>query len=726
MTEKSNRLGRMIDMMTKIKTAFMTDFYTITYSLTSKICLVSTEQIKLYDGEREVAITSVDAIGKTTSHGNVIVKEALSIGKPYVLAIENCGRKIVVPTKVFDTPYFRENYLYDGDDLGAVIDGKDTVFRLWAPTAFRVVLKLYSKGDGGRAFATVDMVRGAHGVWIHRQRGCGHGVYYVYRVTNEMGTQTAVDPYAKAAGVNGERGMVVDLSKTNPKGWEKPYRIGTNSYTDAVIWEIHVRDFSNRIETSKYKGKYLAFTERGLVNSHGVSVGVDYLMKLGVTHVHLLPIYDYATVDETNTLPAFNWGYDPKNYNVPDGSYSTDPYHGEVRISEVKQMVQALHKAGIGVIMDVVYNHTYDKNSLFQKIVPYYYYRYTDACLNSSASGCGNDTASERAMFRKFMVDSVSYWAKEYKLDGFRFDLMGLHDLETMSLIEKAVHTINPRALLYGEGWQMGATMDGSLQATQGNISRIVPSNGAAGGISVFNDVIRDGLKGSVFEKSAAGYISGAFAENAEKIRFGISGGKRDGVWWRVENADVINYMSAHDNHTLWDKLMLSAPDASHEERLQMNRLGAAILMIARGTPFMQAGEEMLRTKHFDENSYRSGDEINNLDWESLIPGGDAYAMMSYYKALIAMRKKSGVFSQRDVQISFADMDGGMEITFEPKSGKRALVLLNPTEKKLRYALRGKWRLLATGKAVFTCGRRAAEEGNVTIPSRSLRIYMSI
>jgi len=521
--------GKTLEMIKKFTLAGMTDFHKIQYSLTPKTTIKNYKDVKVYDGEKELTIVNVSTMGKEATTGTIEVDEELDLGKVYTVEIEGYGKKPVVPTSIFDSAYFIENYTYDGNDLGAVINGNNTTFKVWAPTASKVVLNLFESGHEGKAYKSVDMVKGEKGVWSYKE-ACGHGTYYTYTVTTSVGTQEAVDPYAKAAGLNGNRGMVVDLSLTNPDGWGKKFSTGIKSYSEAIIWEVHVRDFSNKILSSKYKGKYLAFTERGLVNSKGVPVGVDYLVNLGITHVHLLPVYDYATVDEANPDSQFNWGYDPKNYNVPEGSYSTNPYDGEVRIKEYKQMVQALHEAGIGVVMDVVYNHTYDANSSFNKIVPYYYYRYTATGANSSASGCGNDTASERYMFGKFMVDSVKYWADEYDLDGFRFDLMGLHDLATMQKVEEAIHTVNPEAVIYGEGWTMGSTITNVPQANQTNISKITASNNAIGSIAVFNDVIRDGLKGSVFSHTSKGYISGNSGSDViNKIKFGISGGSLSG-----------------------------------------------------------------------------------------------------------------------------------------------------------------------------------------------------
>ena len=693
----SNDGGKTLEIAKKLSLAGMVNENTIQYRLTPETTITDLTQVKVFKDDQEIAVKSLSSLGKEASSGDIQLEETLDLGGNYRIEIEGYGEKAVIPTDVFDSKFFADNYHYDGNDLGAVISGSQTTFKVWAPTASKVVLNLFEAGDGGSAYKTVDMVKGDKGVWAHTEE-CGHGTYYTYTVTTSMGTQEAVDPYAKAAGVNGNRGMVVDLSLTNPEGWantKKPTPI--SSYSEAIIWEVHVRDFSNKIASSQYKGKYLAFTETGLVNEHGKAVGVDYLKELGITHVHLLPVYDFATIDESSTAPEFNWGYDPKNYNVPEGSYSTDPFNGEVRIKEFKQMVMALHEAGIHVIMDMVYNHTYDANSSFNKIVPYYYYRYTSTGANSSASGCGNDTASERYMFGKFMVDSTAYWTEEYKLDGLRFDLMGLHDLQTMQEVETAVHAINPNAILYGEGWTMGSTIDGSDQANQSNISKITPSGNAIGTIAVFNDVIRDGLKGSVFDKASQGYISGSSTANQSKVIFGIKGGESVGQSWAVTNSMVINYMSAHDNNTLWDKLALSNPTDTDIQRNRMNKLGAAILMISKGTPFWQAGEEMLRTKGGDENSYKSSDEVNNIDWSVLQDGTMEYETMLYYKGLIEMRKAFPIFTSPSTKVTnVEELKSGMAIiTFDDGNGGQALVVLNPHSTTLPYTLEGQWHLVA-------------------------------
>ncbi len=718
--------GKTLMQIKKFTLAGIIDEHKIQYSLTPPLTISDYKQISVYQGENKLTVTDISNMGHEAANAVISLDEALDISKPYTVSIEGYGEKAVVPTKIFDSEYFKENFLYDGDDLGSTIHGDETTFKVWAPTASKVTLTLYSDGHTESAIKNVDMTRGDKGVWSHTE-ACGHGTYYTYTVTTSVGTQIATDPYAKAAGLNGNRSMVVDLDRTDPAGWadDRAFDSGIDHYSDAIIWEVHVRDFSNQISSSQYKGKYLAFTEQGLTNAAGVPVGIDYLKALGITHVHLLPVYDYATVDESNPDSGFNWGYDPKNYNVPEGSYSTDPTKGDVRIREFKQMVQALHNAGIGVIMDVVYNHTYDANSSFNKIVPYYYYRYTNTGANSSASGCGNDTASERYMYGKFMVESARYWVEEYNLDGLRFDLMGLHDLETMKRIEAAVHEFDPDAIIYGEGWTMGSTGDGSAQANQSNISRVPVTNGAAGSIAVFNDVIRDGLKGSVFNEAVGGYINGASAGNRNGVQFGIKGGSVGGQAWKVNDAMVINYMSAHDNHTLWDKLALTNPNATDEEKMAMNRLGAAILMISQGTPFMQAGEEMLRTKDGDHNSYKSSDEINNIKWEELTPGSHAYAMMQYYQGLFAMRRAYGIFTNGTrVAISFQNLEGGAMIaSFDDHMGGRAVVVINPNDTAVTATLDGEYKLVVTGTQAGADVISTAS-GEVSVDAMSVHVYI--
>lgn len=614
----------------------------------------------------------------------------------YLLEVDNAGEKNTVTTAFFDTDFFIENFTYSGDDLGASVFGDTTLFKLWAPTAWKVTLNLFKEGSLCSPYMSTPMERESHGIWSVSEK-CGSGTYYTYTITNALGEKEAVDPYAKALGVNGDRGMVIDLAGTDPDGFENDGFIKTVSdYSDAVIWETHVRDFSIKNEESDYKGKFLAFTERGLENSSGIPTGVDYLIELGITHVQLLPVFDYATVNETALNGQYNWGYDPKNYNAPEGSYSTDPYHGEVRIREFKQAVQSLHRSSIGVVMDVVYNHTYSTDSSFERIVPYYYYRYNQDGTYSNGSGCGNETASNRTMFRKFMVDSLLYWASEYHIDGFRFDLMGVHDLETMTQIENALHNLNPGCLIYGEGWTGGScAYDSSLLAGQSNISRLTASPGAAGAVAVFNDTIRDGLKGSVFTLSGKGYINGDCSRmNAEKVAMGIRGESVYGSRGHM----VVNYMSAHDNNTLWDKLTLSNPGATKEELLTMNRLGVAIIMISNGMPFMLSGEEVLRTKHGDGNSYKSPDTTNNFDWNKIEKDSDEEKMFFWYKNLMGMRKRYHWLRNSDVRTAVWD-NNSIFVTYVVDNEIQGIAIINPTcETFLGTLPDGEWKVILEGE----------------------------
>ena len=689
----------------------------IRYSLSPAKRIASLDEVAVYDGDTRLALSGLSSLNNEVVSGTITLAEPLDLSHSYEVEIEGYGRIPALPTGIFDSQEFLDAYVYEGDDLGATVKGGKTVFKLWAPTASAVTLNLYEAGDGGAAFAEVPMTPGDKGVWS-AEYDCGYGVYYTYSVTTALGTQEAVDPYARSAGLNGERGMVVDLRATDPEGFRASgYCDDIASYGDAVIWEVHVRDFSNALSSSRYPGKYLAFTEEGLTNAASLPAGLDYLKWLGITHVHLQPIYDFATVDEGSDAPQFNWGYDPKNYNVPEGSYATDARDGAVRVNELKQMVQSLHNCNIGVVMDVVYNHTYSLDSNLNKIVPYYYYRFAADGTPSNGSGCGNETASDRAMFRKYMVDSVCYWAQEYKIDGFRFDLMALHDLETMQAIESALHAINPKALIYGEGWSGGTSaLRDKLQANQANIRQITASKGAIGSIAVFNDAIRDGLKGSVFDPKDAGYINGSVNKaTAGKLIFGLLGGeKTPGISWSVDGAMVINYMSSHDNNTLWDKLHMTCPDASEEELLAMNRLGAGVVMIARGTPFFLAGEEMLRTKGGDGNSYASSDAVNNLDWDALTPQSEAWHMAEYYRELIALRRSNAFFTTADVSAALSG-EHAILVTWSQNGKAVACAVINPDASAFDAALpEGNWSVLFG----------SAEDGTV-VPGRSVTVFVT-
>lgn len=730
----SNDGGKKLTMIKVVSKMTIKSFKQIEYGVVPSVKLTDLSQVSVKCNGQSVEIESISSLNKTAASGTIKLKEDVDLSKNYEVTIDGYDAKTALPMEVFDSADFNAKYTYTGDDLGAVIDAGSVVFKLWAPTASKVVLNIYEKGNGGAAPQKFDAVKGEFGVWSYtvENKDDAVGKYYTYTVTTSAGAQEAVDPYAKSAGLNGMRGMVIDLADTVAMNNDV---VELESYTDAIIWETHVRDFSNNIADSQYKGKYLAFTETGLKNSSDIPVGVDYLVDLGITHVHLLPVFDFKSVDESKT-DGFNWGYDPQNYNVPEGSYSTDPTRGEVRVNEFKQMVDALHKQGLGVVMDMVYNHTYDKNSNLNMVVPNYYYRYNSDGSNSSGSGCGNDTASERAMFRKYMVDSVKYWVSEYKLDGLRFDLMGLHDIETMREIEQAVHAINPNAIIYGEGWTMTtAAKAGTVMATQTNIKQIKASEGSAGAIAVFNDAIRDGLRGSVFNAEAKGYMSNG--SNKANVAFGILGGevavKGSDAAWTVSNAGVINYISAHDNHTLWDRLATNSPNATLNERLAMNRLGATIVMLSKGTPFMTAGEEILRSKKnpdgtFNENSYSSGDEVNNLKWENLKADSDELAMLNYYKGLVEMRKGfNGYFHDRNVSVSVNADNGYLEASYIYRGNVAAIAIFNGTSSACSYTLPANavWSLVCDGISAGTVELAEASSAQaISVPACGVHVYV--
>ena len=551
-----------------------------------------------------------------------------------VLAAEIEGR-----SSYYSSAEFEAEFTYEGDDLGATWAKESTTFRVWAPTATGVTVNLYTSGTAGTddLIESVDMTPDINGTWIATKEGDLNGVYYTYSVTVDGETREACDPYARTTGVNGQRAMVIDLDATDPEGWDTDVDPNYDaSIVDAVIYELHVRDLSiDESSGIQNKGKFLGIIEEGTTNADGIPTGLDHMKALGITHLHLLPSYDYASVDETDSNAAFNWGYDPVNYNVPEGSYSTDPYNGEVRVKEMKQMIKGLHDNGISVILDVVYNHVFDAESFcFNQIVPGYFSRITDDGVYSNGSICGNDTASERAMVRKFIVDSVKYWADEYHMDGFRFDLAGLIDTETINACIEEVHKTHPNVIFYGEGWNMTTlvTKEGYTMTTQANATE-VPE------FAFFSDFVRDSLRGSNSNASKQGYIAGGggFTSAVRDIFMGKS-------TWCKTPTQTVNYISCHDGYTLFDRLLLSMAGNTMEDLIRANNLGAAIILTSQGTPFFQAGEEMLRTKPLEEagrwehNSYKSPDSINSLKW-NVLSDPTFRDVSSYYAGLIAFRK---------------------------------------------------------------------------------------
>lgn len=603
--------------------------------------------IKSADGT-QIAIKNVTQASNKKEYTIELDDNLASIAamvKKYFISFDGYEYKFQLVSEAIRTLYsteeFEEAFTYTGNDLGATWTQEKTTFKVWAPTADKVEVKLYDKGEVGEETSTetLAMTEGDKGVWSAEKAGNLNGTYYTYAVTIGGETTEACDPYARTTGVNGNRAMVLNLDATNPEGWAADVSPNAGmSYTDSVIYELHVRDFS--IDKSSgikddYKGKFLGLTQEGTTNETGQTTGLDYLKDLGVTHIHLLPSYDYATVDETNLdTPQYNWGYDPKNYNVPEGSYSTDPYDGEVRVKEMKQMVKTLHDNNINVIMDVVYNHVYDADKFcFNQIVPQYFSRTKEDGTYSNGSGCGNDTASERAMVKKYIVDSVNYWADEYHIDGFRFDLVGLLDTETINEVVDTVHKKHPNVVFYGEGWTLPTEVskDGYTMATQANASK-TPL------FAYFSDGIRDLLKGGNNETDL-GFVSGLTGQEepmADCFR-ALAG-------WSSTPTQIVNYASCHDNYTLKDKLDATAGKTnSPEDVIKMNNLAAAIYLTAQGIPLIHAGEEILREKkdadgNIDHNSYKSPDSINSIKWSNL--NKEEYQQTrDYYKGLIAFRK---------------------------------------------------------------------------------------
>ena len=538
----------------------------------------------------------------------------------------------------YNSEEFEKQYTYVETDLGAVWSPAKTAFRLWAPTADSVLIHLYQSGTAGEndRLETLTMVRDVQGTWIASKEGNLNGIYYTYQVQIGNTSVEVCDPYARTTGVNGDRAMIIDLNTSNPEGWEDDKDPHFDApITDAVIYELHVRDLSMSEHSGiQNKGKFLGLAETGTKTPDGYSTGLDYIKNLGVTHIHLLPVYDYGFTDESLPLPQYNWGYDPVNFNVPEGSFSTDPYNGAVRVAEMKQMVKTLHDNGLSVVMDVVYNHVYEETEFcFNKIVPGYFSRINSAGVWSNGSVCGNDTASERTMVRKYIVDSVCYWADEYHIDGFRFDLVGLLDVQTINEITTEVHKNHPNVIFYGEGWDM------PTELTKKNVTLAIQSNSPEmPKFSFFNDTIRDLLRGQIQSHTAPGYINGV-PKSKEILNACFMGMPA----WAAEPYQCINYVSCHDNHTLFDRIALTAPYASKADRIRMNRLAAAFSILSQGVPFFHAGEEMLRTKPdgnggFDENSYRAPDEVNAIRWE-ILSKSDHKNTIEYYRGLIAFRK---------------------------------------------------------------------------------------
>jgi len=627
----------------------------------------------------------------------------------------------------FDSTAFRNKFHYRGSDLGARYTRAATTFRVWAPLADEVSVVFYRDGLGGRAAGLYPMKAAGQGTWRVRVPGEWHGVYFAYRVRHGDQTAETVDAYAQAVGANGQRAMVVDLKRTDPAGWKRDRAPTFQHATDAVIYELHVRDATIHASSgARHRGRFLGLTERGTRVAPGVATGLDHLRELGVTHLHLLPAFDFASVDETRPdKPQYNWGYDPQNYNVPEGSYSTNAADGEVRIREFKQMVQALHRAGLRVIMDVVYNHTYrGSDSHFHQMVPGYYHRQDAQGGFSNGSGCGNEVASDRSMVRKMMVDSLVYWAREYHVDGFRFDLMGLHDLDTMKAIRRALDKVDRTILLYGEGWTGGdSPLPYARRAMKTNMAKL-------NRVAAFSDTIRDAIKGTVMDHHKGGFIQGEPGVE-ERIKIGVVASVRHpqvawpagDAWhgpWAGEPGRCVTYNSCHDNHALWDKIALTAKGASEADRVRMNKLAAAIVLTSQGISFLHAGEEFLRAKRGVENSYNQPDRINAIDWRRK----QRYeAVFAYYQGLVALRKATPEFRlarAADIrrQLAFLPVSQAGVVAFLVAGEQRTmLVIHNANRSPVQVEIpEGRWQVLVDDRQAGPKVLRTVNGGSLLVP----------
>ena len=619
-----------------------------------------------------------------------------------------------------------QDFTYNGNDLGAVYTKENTTFKVWAPTVEKIEVIVYEdfNDDIGQIYA---MTRREKGVWEFSIKGDFKNKYYNYIVSNFGTVRETPDIYTKGCSANGKKGMIVDFYSINPTNWDNHKKPAAINRTEAVIYEIHVRDFSVSEDSGiKDKGKYLAFAERNTKTSEGVSTGLDHLKDLGVTHVHLLPVYDFASVDETQG--GYNWGYDPYLYNVPEGSYASNPLDGTVRIREFKTMVQTLHENGIGVIMDVVYNHTFTTgNSPMDILVPGYYYRTDDQGNYTNGSGCKNETASEKPMMRKFIIDSIKFWAEEYKIDGFRFDLMALHDIDTMKEVVRQAKIINPNIIIYGEPWTGGPSpLPTSMQLRKGSQKGMQ--------VSVFNDDIRNAIKGDN-DGSEAGFVNGKVGLELE-IKKGIVGGikyNNEIYGFTQEPGETINYVSSHDNLCLYDKFEKSNPNNTSSEREKMNRLALSIVLTSQGVPFIQGGTEILRTKQGNHNSYNSGDAVNKIEWSRKVEYSETY---EYIKGLIDLRKSQKIMTLDNAEevrkaLTFIETpcnSVGYELTSTFKGDYGKLIIIhNSNKEEIKVVLpdASEWKVLANeyevnkigvSKGVKTCIKE------VTMPALSTYI----
>lgn len=696
---------------------------------------------KIVNGDGEES--EISQVVKAASRYTFRLKETLDTSKTYALSYKGQLVNISLPVP-YSTESFEKEYTYNGEDLGATWTQAETTFKVWAPTAEKVVVNLYTSGDETQhdLIETLDMSPMGKGVWGVKKSGDLNGTYYTYSVIINSEIMETCDPYAKTTGVNANRAMVLNMASTNPEGWDKDKNPNAGkNITDSVIYETHIRDISSDADSGiKNKGKYLGLTETGTKTSSGQATGLDYLKDLGVTHLHIMPMYDYGSVDETKeSSDNYNWGYDPVNFNVPEGSYATNAEAGEVRVAEAKTMVKTLHDNGISVIMDVVYNHVYNADTFsYNILVPQYFSRVNDYGEYSNGSGCGNDTATERSMVKKYIIDSVNYWAEEYHIDGFRFDLAGLIDTDTINEVIASVHKKHPDVIFYGEGWSMDTalTKSGYTLATKENLNQIDD-------FAMFNDYFRDNVRGGNGKPTDGGYISGTGTNN-----LAIQNIVKGKTSWASEPSQVINYNACHDNNTLFDKISIVNGRDKFENNVKKNKLAAAVMFTSQGTPFMLSGEEMLRTKvkedvtgdsatevsDYESNSYKSGDGVNAIKWGTL--SDDAYKnVYDYYKGLIAFRKAHAglcmtTSTEVEKYLTFAE-DVPENVTafhisgaYKKEASKGIFVIYNPTGTDVEVKLpEGEWNIYVNDEKAGTESLKTAKE-KVTVSAISAMVLV--
>jgi len=660
-------------------------------------------------------ITNIEVKSDTTASANIELSENVQPSQKITIAQKGFAEQEVTLGDVMSSASFEKMYSYEGNDLGNTYSTSKTNFKVWAPTATEVKIVTYKKWND-KSGNEYSMKKSENGTWTFDLKGDQDGIFYIYKVNIGGIWNEAVDPYARSVSANGDKGAVIDLEKTAPERWKPSEKPKFENLTDAIMYELHVRDFSiDKNSGIKNKGKFLAFTETGTKGIDGKSTGIDYIKALGVTHVELMPIFDYSGIDENSTKPQYDWGYNPKNYNAPEGSYSTDPYNPIARVKELKQAVQSFHDNGLRVTMDVDYSpvdSSYDSN--LNKLVPGYYYNTSKT--NANSNGSGNTILSENVMARKFIVDSVVYWAKEYNLDGFRFNFMGLLDVNTMNEIRKKLSSIDPSILILGESSDLGNTLSQDVKATKMNASKMPE-------IAHFNYLIRDGIKGSIFEKTANGFVSGKSGEE-EIIKKGIVGGidysSSIKTWGNIEPVQFINYVEDHEDYTLWDKLLLTNPKDNNSIRLKMHKMADSLILTSQGIPFFEAGQEFLRTK--------SGDSVNKLNWTS---ESQNIETVDYFKGLIELRKAHPAFRMTSADMIKKNLKFlivpenvvAYEMNYNANMDTWAHIVVafnaNREDKTIKLSKNGTWNIVVNGEKSGVKTIKQFSGGSLVVPALS-------